>query len=148
MAHGGGDSCTVYSWLDPQRTRYGFGYGSPWSPAGVVHVMAESTIVIGSTPTTEGGECRPSHRLALAVAVVSHTHILNKHPLPPLGSGVPRSRHSVPSAPGIGGPSRSLRHHPTVMPEKGTKVCGAAFLVADGPNFCDFNVYIRPIRSN
>jgi hypothetical protein len=27
----------VDTWLDPQRTRYGFGYGSPWSLAGLVH---------------------------------------------------------------------------------------------------------------
>jgi hypothetical protein len=31
---------------------------------------------------------RPFHRHALAVAIVSHTHSLKKHPLPPLGSGV------------------------------------------------------------
>ncbi len=29
IMHGGG--------LDPQRTSYGFGYGSPWSLAGLVH---------------------------------------------------------------------------------------------------------------
>jgi hypothetical protein len=38
-------------------------------------------------------------------------------------------------------------------PEKGTMngrwggcVCGAAFLVADGPNLYDLNVYIRPLQ--
>jgi hypothetical protein len=29
----------VYTWLDPQRTRYGFGYGSPWSLAGLAHAL-------------------------------------------------------------------------------------------------------------
>ncbi len=35
----GGDYSDVYTWLDPQRTRYGFGYGSPWSPAGLTHAQ-------------------------------------------------------------------------------------------------------------
>ncbi len=26
-----------YTWLDPQRMSYGFGYGSPWSLAGLAH---------------------------------------------------------------------------------------------------------------
>jgi hypothetical protein len=35
----GGDYSNVYTWLDPQRTRYGFGYGFPWSPAGLTHAL-------------------------------------------------------------------------------------------------------------
>jgi hypothetical protein len=31
----------VYTWLDPQRTRYGFGYGSPWSLAVLILRPAE-----------------------------------------------------------------------------------------------------------
>jgi hypothetical protein len=31
----------MYVWLDPQRTSYGFGYGSLWSPAILVHRPAE-----------------------------------------------------------------------------------------------------------
>jgi hypothetical protein len=36
---------TVYTWLDPQRTSYGFGYGSPWSLAGL-HALGEIVIFI------------------------------------------------------------------------------------------------------
>ena len=34
----------MYTWLDPPRTRYGFGYGSPWSPAGLVHALKEDIV--------------------------------------------------------------------------------------------------------
>ncbi len=27
----------IYTWLDPQRTSYGFGYGSFWSLAGLIY---------------------------------------------------------------------------------------------------------------
>jgi hypothetical protein len=33
----------VYTWLDPQRTRYGFGYGSPGSPAVLTPRPAETS---------------------------------------------------------------------------------------------------------
>jgi hypothetical protein len=42
---GGGYSSTVYTWLDPKKTRYGFGYGSPWSPAGLVHALEEDIVL-------------------------------------------------------------------------------------------------------
>jgi hypothetical protein len=34
---GGGVYIIVYTWLDPQRRSYNFGYGSPWSLARLVH---------------------------------------------------------------------------------------------------------------
>ncbi len=43
---GGGDYGIVYTWLDPERTRYGFGYGCPWSPAGLVHALEEDIVFI------------------------------------------------------------------------------------------------------
>jgi hypothetical protein len=36
----------VYSWLDPQRTSYGFGYGSPWSLAGLVHAPFRKSSIL------------------------------------------------------------------------------------------------------
>ncbi len=49
LAYGGGDSSTVYIWLDHQRTRYGFDYGSPWSLAGLIHAL-KGDIVFASCP--------------------------------------------------------------------------------------------------
>ncbi len=36
---GGGDYSAVYTSLNPQRTRYGFGYVSPLSPAVLIHAL-------------------------------------------------------------------------------------------------------------
>ncbi len=47
-------SRTVYTWLDPQRTRYGFGYGAPWSSAGLTHALEEDIV---HTARLWGGTC-------------------------------------------------------------------------------------------
>jgi hypothetical protein len=67
----------VYSWLDPQRMSYGFGYGSPWSLAGLVHTSAEIVLITVLSSTaglrwggvvtvilslTSGGGC-PCHQI-------------------------------------------------------------------------------------
>ncbi len=53
----------MYSWLDPQRTRYGFGYGSPWSPVGLVHALREDVIFAsGSGVTPAQGRSGRLHR--------------------------------------------------------------------------------------
>jgi hypothetical protein len=60
----GGDYSDVYTWLDPQRTRYGFGYGSPWSSAGLVHALGA---IVSLLPALDrflhGGRSGRHHRL-------------------------------------------------------------------------------------
>ncbi len=34
----------MYAWLDPQRMSYGFGYSSPWSLDGLVHLPAGASL--------------------------------------------------------------------------------------------------------
>ncbi len=51
---GGGDYSAVYTWLDPQRTRYGFGYGFPWSSAGLIRALGAlcpMLVAFGAGPT-------------------------------------------------------------------------------------------------
>ncbi len=41
--------------MDPQRTRYGFGYGCPWSLAGIVHALEEDIVLIAGLWGELGG---------------------------------------------------------------------------------------------
>ncbi len=45
---GGGDYSDVYTWLDPQRICYGFGYGSPWSLAGLIYTPEGAVLTVVS----------------------------------------------------------------------------------------------------
>ncbi len=89
----------VYTWLDPQRTSYSFGYGSLWSLAELVHPPARIiafALPSGAEPgpgmcrhivhnISEGGRLR--HQVP-SMGVVKHQ---NKFaPLLHLGMGGPR----------------------------------------------------------
>ncbi len=116
----------VYTWLDPLRTSYSFGYGS--------------FLVLGRTRPCSGGGClchhfasaaepaagqhsarqiihnirngvRLRHRLALFEDIVlyTHTHTCNM-PLPRLGFSSPRRRHFSTLCTCNWGPSRSYSY--------------------------------------
>ncbi len=51
---GGGNYSDVYTWLDPPRTGCGFGYGSPWSPAGLVNALEA---IVSLAARLWGGTC-------------------------------------------------------------------------------------------
>jgi hypothetical protein len=98
----------IHTWLDPQKTSYGFGYGSFLVPGrthpcpGGGHLRHQLASVVEPVPGRRIARhfihnisgSHPRHRPALAIAVVhTHTHTLGMPP-PPLGSvEVPRSCH-------------------------------------------------------
>ncbi len=43
----------VYTWLDPHRRSYSFGYAPPWSLAGFVHSPAEVVLIAVSSSATD-----------------------------------------------------------------------------------------------
>ncbi len=117
----GGDYSDVYTWLDPQRTRYGFSYGSPWSPAGLTHALGAiashadrlwcgcctgGVVVViivywGSPPSSN---IRPHGRSQTSTTYT----LINAVP----GYERPRQLASLSSKPGTGGP----KSWPTATP--------------------------------
>jgi hypothetical protein len=65
----------VYTWLDPQRTRYGFGYGSPCSLAGLIHALKDDIVsASGSGAMPAQGHSGHPHR-PIGVGAVSSSNI-------------------------------------------------------------------------
>jgi hypothetical protein len=102
------------TWLDPQRTSYGFGYSSPWYLAGLVHALGGGSIVLGggtyggaawwwssSSSTSSGGCLR--HKVLILGGAIYQTHLQDKA-TPGYGEG-PGSRCLVQAKPGTWGPN-------------------------------------------
>jgi hypothetical protein len=91
-------------WLDPQRTRYRYGYGSPWSLAGLVHALRRaSASLLGLGRRRRGGiviviivhsewgpSSTPNIQFVLCGAKQNYFYIKKT---PRLGKGGPSSPH-------------------------------------------------------
>ncbi len=84
---GGGVYSVFYTWFDPQKTSYGFGYSSPNSLAGLIHALREdpsfSSVFGGSicrwaawwSPSSiwSGGHLR--HQVLILGGAIHQTHL-------------------------------------------------------------------------
>jgi hypothetical protein len=66
---GGGDYSDVYTWLDPQRNCYGFGYGSLWSSVRLIHALGA---VVSIAACLLGGSCTGG--VAIVIVYWSGSH--------------------------------------------------------------------------
>ncbi len=121
-----------------------------WTPRGLATASATAVLgprpdsstswreafTIGSTPTTLRGDFRTPHRLALAVAVVPHTHSPHKHPLPPLGLEYPGAATQHPLRLELGAPAAAWAssNGPAGEGDENTWRCVPR---RRGLNFCD-----------
>ncbi len=85
---GGGVYSVVYTWLDPQRKRYSFSYGSPWYLAGLVHALRGYPLLhlfSGAVAGRHSGRCHGPSRVGVVFVIkylfwawlcIKHIHII------------------------------------------------------------------------